>query len=155
MTSLDRCDVSQRQIEIARSVFPEPDRFVACDASELPYEARRFDIAVLEGSLQHMREHNRALNEAVRVAKSYVIIHRVTVVHEKPTLFYRRSIGNTTIPEIHLNEAQLISEARKNGLSVQAVETIKMRHIAKGVFVFFKSYLCAKAVGSRQAGSEV
>tara|TARA_R110002096_G_scaffold15071_6_gene53165 strand:- start:1437 stop:2177 length:741 start_codon:yes stop_codon:yes gene_type:complete len=48
--------------------------FSVCSAYELPFDDQEFDIAYLRGVLHHMEEPERAIGEALRVAKCFIAV---------------------------------------------------------------------------------
>lgn len=137
------CDISKEFIEVAKRRFNEhPEKFSVQDATNLSYEDNSFDVVMIEGVLQYIKDYKKCIKEAVRIAKDYIIFHRVTVVHEISTCYYRRKICGRIIPEIHFNESELVNDISCLGLIVLNIYTNKVSHVSGGVMKYVKSYLC-------------
>jgi len=140
------CDISSEFIKIARAEYCDdhPERFTIEDATKLSYGDNYFDIAMLGGVLQYVQNYEGCLKEAIRVSKKYVILHRVTVIHESPTRYYKREVYGKVIPEIHFNEQELTELLSSLNLSILRILNSKVFHAADGIMTYIKSYLCRK-----------
>jgi hypothetical protein len=69
------CDYSRTFQRLAISIYPDID-FDIADAASLPYHDDSFDIVLHSAVIMHMHLYAQAIQEAVRVAKRYIIFHR-------------------------------------------------------------------------------
>ncbi len=76
------CDYNKSSIQIAKGCYPELDFHVE-DATKLSYGDKSFDVAFLSGVIEHIPEYEMAISELCRVAKDYIILHRINLVKEE------------------------------------------------------------------------
>lgn len=69
------CDYSSAMIESARTHHPGVT-FSVEDLTALTKADDSFDVVLLAGVLEHIPEYGRAIEEAGRVARDYLIVHR-------------------------------------------------------------------------------
>lgn len=73
--SVHGIDLAEEAVKIAREkAGNRPATFGVQDMETLPYDADQFDIAQLRGVLHHMDHPEAALREALRVARTVVVI---------------------------------------------------------------------------------
>ena len=70
---LEGVDVSEEIIEKARSLYPHLN-LKAASAHSLPYSEKKFDVICMCEVLEHLEDYEKAIHEAKRVARKYVII---------------------------------------------------------------------------------
>jgi SAM-dependent methyltransferase len=131
-------DYSSSFIKFAKQKFPEV-KFTVNDATNLKYKDKSFDIVISGCCLLHIIDFKKAIKEAARVAKKYVIFHRTPVFGFRPTTFFTKTAYNAEMLEIVFNEDELIDIFRKNNLSV-----VKIKTISGGENTIIKNYLCKK-----------
>jgi len=138
------CDYSPEFIKVAKAEHPGI-QFKVSDATKLNYKNNQFDIVVSGCCLLHIIDYREAVNEAVRVAKKYVIFHRTPVIHTRKTTFTKKNAYGVEMLEIIFNEGELTDVFAQNNLAVIAAYTHDRLDIAGiGEPVFMKSYLCFK-----------
>ena len=115
-------DYSDAMIESARAHYPGL-RFSVQDLTALTEADRSFDVVLLSGVLEHIPDYPRAIAEAARVARRYLIVHRC------PTTTLRvhdRRIGtqyNIRTPRTYFSLSLLRSEVAAVGFElVKAIE---------------------------------
>lgn len=109
------CDYSKFYKDFAESKFPGI-RFFVADALQLPFAPGSHDIVLHSACLMHCPPYERAIYEAARAAKRYVIFHRTPIVEDSATVFYMKSAYGINCIEVHFNENELIGLFNKYGL---------------------------------------
>src|SRR5262245_416814 len=78
-------DFSTYYKDLAGQLFPGI-KFEIGSALELPFPANSFDVVLHGACIMHLRRYERAIAEAVRVAKHWVIFHRTPIyLDDTPT----------------------------------------------------------------------
>lgn len=111
-------DFSPTFVELAKQVFPGI-QFKLGDARALPFPDETFDVTLSGACLMHVREYPKAIREAVRVSRRFVIFHR-TPVHREPTRFYRKDAYGVTCLEVLFNESELLALFHNQNLNLIA-----------------------------------
>ena len=138
------CDYSAAFIKMARELYG-PGVFDVEDATRLSYPSGAFDILISGCCLLHIPEYDRAISEAVRVAKTFVVFHRTPVLHLSGPAFYTKTAYGEQVLEIHFNEQQLVRMFHQNGLQVIDVNThVSTAEHGRTEPLFYKTYLCRK-----------
>lgn len=140
-------DICSDLINIAKSYFGDNGFYVA-DSRKLSFSSQSFDIVVLEGVLQHVKDFCTILQEGIRLTKKNLVIHRVTVTEEAPTTCFLRQISGQGIPEIHFNERELVNLLRQNNMHITWMGTYKTKWLdsPRGpLCTHFKTYNCERA----------
>lgn len=138
------CDYSPTFIKLAKKTYPKI-KFKATDACKLDYKNKQFDIVISGCCILHIIDYKKAIAEAARVAKNFVIFHRTPVIHLNKTVFTKKIGYNIEMIEILFNEKELKDLFYKNDLIVQNINSYANFSI-KGLSepVYMKSYLCKK-----------
>src|SRR5438552_8192075 len=105
--SYQGCDFSPAFIRLARQMYPSVP-FDVEDATRLSYGSDSFDIVVSGCCLLHISEYEKAIAEAARVSREFVVFHRTPVLHLTGPLFYTKSAYGIEMLEIHFHEQQLV-----------------------------------------------
>ena len=108
------CDYSPAMIESARAHNPGVP-FSVEDLTALTKPDRSFDVVLLAGVLEHIPEYQKAIAEAGRVARSYLIVHRSPMLSGPDHI---RTIGtqyNIKTPRTFFSLARLESEIAQVG----------------------------------------
>ena len=142
--SYQGCDYSPEFIKIAREKYPGVD-FKVDDATDLHYQSNSFDIVVSGCCILHIIDYQKAIKEAARVAKKFVVFHRTPIIHIRPTTYTKKIGYGVEMIEIIFNEEELVNLFRKNNLIIESVNTHAQFNIPN-LFepVFMKNYLCQK-----------
>jgi len=138
------CDYSQAFIELARQRYPAL-AFDVQDATKLRYGDAAFDIVVSGGCLLHIPEYERAIAEAARVSRRWVVFHRTPVLHmHGPITYTKKAYGVDTI-EIHFNEQALLRLFSAQGMRVVDINTHSIGwEQANADALAMKTYLCER-----------
>lgn len=138
------CDYSASFIELARSYYPDVD-FYVCDARALPFKDSSFNIVISGCCILHIREYERAIQEAVRVSSRYVIFHRTPILTNNATTFYTKHAYGVEMLEIHFNEKELCNIFHKNNITVTKTVVLDAQFDSKGREISGnKLYFCIK-----------
>lgn len=117
------CDYSDHFIAFAKEKYPL-QTFKVSDATDLAYPGSSFDIVISGCCLLHIENYEKAIQEAARVSKKYVIFHRTPIIFNKKTFVYIKKAYGIDTFEIHFNENDFINLIIKNDMSVIATYTI-------------------------------
>jgi len=142
------CDYSVPFIDLARRRHPGI-AFEVQDATGLRYADARFDIVVSGGCILHIPDYERAIAEAARVARRWVIFHRTPVLSTSgPITYTKKAYGVDTI-EIHFNEQALVRLFSRHAMRVVDVNTHSVGwEAAISDVLAMKTYLCEKVTVS-------
>jgi SAM-dependent methyltransferase len=110
-------DVSPAMIDLARQTQPGIDFHVA-DACSLPFESGRFDVVFNGVSLMHIPEWRKAVAEARRVSRRFVVLHTVPLLRHRATTWMTKNAYGRPCVEIIFNEAELLGVLAAAGLRV-------------------------------------
>lgn len=138
------CDYSEAFIKVAKDKYPEVS-FKVCDAVGLDYESGKFDIALSGSCIQHIVGYEKAIKEAARVARKFVIFSRTPTITIAETTFVTKHAYGQEMLEVIFNETELINLFFENRLAVVSTKVLSsfwVHGIKEPVFV--KSYLCQK-----------
>ncbi len=139
------CDYSDAFIHMAKAEYPAID-FAVADATALCYQDRSFDIVVSGCCLLHIPEYVKAVENAVRVARDYVIFHRTPIVWGQPEQWYRKQAYGVETIEIHFNEPEFLALLDRNGLDLIATHTLseECSDAAQNLGSACRTYVCRK-----------
>jgi len=138
------CDYSAAFIDLARRLYPGIP-FEVEDATGLRYADRSFDIVVSGGCILHIPEYERAIAEAARVSRRWVVFHRTPVLHmHGPITYTKKAYGVDTI-EVHFNEQALLRLFSAHAMRVVDINTHSIGwEQASADALAMKTYLCEK-----------
>lgn len=134
------CDYSTAFIELARQSYPGL-RFDVGDATALRYPDAAFDVVISGCCLLHIPEYEKAIEEAARVARRYVVFHRTPVVMGEPTKYFRKQAYGVETVEIHFNEDELLSIFYRHGLVLIETHTLNEERGNAN-----RTYVCRKVI---------
>lgn len=110
--------------DLAAQLFPDIE-FKIGSATELPFENDSFDIVLSGAVLMHLQNYQKAIQEAARVSRRYVVFHRTPVyMDETPTEFFVKTAYGTPCIEAHFNEIQLLQLFERNGLRLRGTKNV-------------------------------
>lgn len=142
--SYQGCDFSPAFIRIARQIYPSI-RFDVEDATRLSYDANSFDIVVSGCCLLHIPEYEKAIAEAARVSREFVVFHRTPVLHMTGPTFFTKSAYGVEMLEIHFHEQQLVRMFATHRLHVVDVNSqLSLPERGQAEPMIYKTYLCQK-----------
>lgn len=108
-------DVAPNQIDKAREMFPSAC-FIEASAEELPFADGDFDLVDLAAVIQHLPDYRKAIQEAVRVSKRYVLLHRLELTTGETREWLNPAYG-VELPTRELNADELLAFCQECGLS--------------------------------------
>ena len=68
-------DVSRSMIALAQK--NHKGSFMVCDAANIPFNAKSHDVVMLSGVIGHVPDFDAVIDQGVRLARKFVILHRV------------------------------------------------------------------------------
>lgn len=138
------CDYSPAFIHQASQYYPAI-QFNVENAVSLSYPGDSFDIVVSGGCILHISDFGKAISEAARVARKYVVFHRTPVLHRNGPIYYRKKAYGVETLEIHFNEQKLVKLFARHGLAVVDVNTHALSWDSKlEDALAMKAYLCRR-----------
>jgi len=124
------CDVDPLAIEAARQLCDGQAQFHLCSGDDLAFDDGSFDIVMFESSLAYIQYYGSAISEACRVSRKKVISFHIPVFLREKTAVFRRTVLNTRIiPEICINEEEMLKIFWSRGYSLAAVSTSTVRYV--------------------------
>jgi len=119
--------------------------FIAGNATELPLRDGACDVLISGCVILHVAEFGKAIAEAARAARGWVIFHR-TPVKDGPTIYYTKDAYGVRCMEIVFGEEELLAAFDGAGLTV--VEKFDMGGAPlpadKTATYVTRTYLCRK-----------
>jgi SAM-dependent methyltransferase len=138
------CDFSPAFIRLARQMYPSI-QFAVEDATRLSYSPGSFDIVVSGCCLLHIAEYEKAIAEAARVSREFVVFHRTPVLHMAGPAFYTKNAYAVEMFEIHFHEQQLVRMFVKHKLHVVDINShLSLPENRQSEPLIYKTYLCQK-----------
>ena len=118
-------DYSEPMIKMAREFYPNAEFHVA-DGANLPFANKEIEIVISGCILLHVPNYVDHIKETVRVANSWVIVHRLPVRKNNPTKFQKKMAYQVETVELIFNEGEIIAEFAKHGAKlIQQIELEK------------------------------
>lgn len=133
------CDFSPEFVWLALQLHPDlvlrtPDVpvdysgcdywFIRADARALPYEADHFDVVLSSAVIMHILDYEKAIAEAARVARRFVIFNRTPITMGAEPKFYEKEAYGVKTLEIHFNLTGLLQLFAANNLALRHSEPI-------------------------------
>lgn len=106
-------DYSSTFVSLAKRQYLRP--FLVGDAQQLPFMGSSFDVVLSGSVLLHVLDWKRALEESVRVANRWVILHRTPMTGSRTRLMKKTAYG-VEMGEWHFNERELLDTCKLHGL---------------------------------------
>lgn len=123
------CDYSSAFIDLARRTYPALP-FKVEDATAMAYMDDEFDVVISGCCLLHIPDYERAVAEAARVARHYVVFHRTPVIDGEVDKYFRKLAYGVETIEIHFGELAFLRLLASHGLSL--VETMTVSESSAG-----------------------
>ncbi len=111
-------DYSAAMVKSAQQRYPQ-EQFRQGDATKLSDADNSFDIVFDGVSLMHILEYRRAITEAARVAKAFVILHSVPVFDDHETVYFSKYAYGEPVVEMVFGRRELEDLLSKAGLKVR------------------------------------
>ena len=142
--SYQGCDFSAAFIHLARQMYPSI-QFDVEDATRLSYGPDSFDIVVSGCCLLHISEYEKAVAEAARVSREFVVFHRTPVLHMTGPAFFTKNAYGVEMLEIHFHEQQLVRLFVTHKLHVVDINShLSLPESRQSDPLVYKTYLCQK-----------
>jgi hypothetical protein len=91
-------------------------------SSQLDFSDKCFDVVLNGASLMHTIEYEKAIREAARVAKYFVIFHTVTIADVPDNMFFQKNGYGSPVVEVCFSEAKLAALLKQNNLQPVLLE---------------------------------
>lgn len=117
------CDYSEAMISCARQHYSNTD-FSVADITDLPFDSNTFDVVVASGVLEHVPDHEQAVQEICRVASRYVIVHRLPVMHANRHVHTLGSQYSILTPRTRFAEQIILTNFANIGFRVKFYRTL-------------------------------
>lgn len=134
-------DYSEHFKTVAQKIYPGI-KFDVGDAASLPYASETFDIVLHGACLMHVRDYAKAISEAARVARKYVIFHRTPIEEKRGTVAYAKEAYGLPCMEYHFSPKELMELFARNGLGVTTSIDLFLTEDGYG----HRSYVCEKGL---------
>jgi ubiquinone/menaquinone biosynthesis C-methylase UbiE len=121
-------DLSGRALELARRKFPE-STWRCCDARQLPFADRAFDVIAYSSVLHHIPDFPVALREGLRVLRpgGHVFAFDPNVLHPAMALFRHPKSPLYTMQGVSPNEAPLLPRRLRSAFANAGLVQIRQR----------------------------
>lgn len=106
MNYYEGSDYSAAMITEAKKYYPD-QIFNVQDATKLTYQDNSFDIVMLAGVIEHIPAFEKALMEAARVARHYVVIHRCPLINGQDNVYTLGAQYNIQTPRTFFSQDAL------------------------------------------------
>lgn len=116
-------DYSTPMLRTARDWYPDTP-FAVSDGAALPFANGSFDVAVSSCVLLHVQDWRRHVPETVRIAKSFVVLHRTPVYRTRPTAAFRKLAYGVPTFELVFNEREILDAFATVGATLHAELTL-------------------------------
>lgn len=116
-------DYSSAFREFALTKFPDLEYDIQ-DATELGYQDNSFEIFLHGCCLIHIRDWRKAIQEAARVSKRYVIFHRTPILSKSSTLYFLKEAYGVPCFDIWFGADEFYGAVRDAGLEFRWEETV-------------------------------
>lgn len=141
--SYTACDYSEAFKEFSQTKYPELTYDVQ-DATKLTYQDGEFDFVFHGCCLIHIKDWQKAIAEAARVSKHYVLFHRTPLVKEPENQYWLKEAYGVPCFDIWFSQDKFEKELMKNGLRIVYEETVFVTNQSDGYGHF--SILCEKTL---------
>jgi hypothetical protein len=93
----------------------------------------------------HICEYEKAIAEAARVSREFVVFHRTPVLHMAGPAFYTKNAYGIKMLEIHFHEQQLVRMFVTQNLHVVDINShLSLPESKPSDPLIYKTYLCRK-----------
>ena len=99
-------------------------RYVLADATKLPHDDQSIDIVVVGGCLLHVPSWKKALREAYRVSKKWVMVTRVPVTERRSTTLYKKLAYDVPCLEWLFSKKDFYEATKEAGLYLEDVRFV-------------------------------
>lgn len=111
-------DYSAAMIAEARRRYPDRT-FLVENACQMSLADRGFDCVMLSGAIEHIPEYAKAISEICRVARRYVVLHRVPMILAKKARLTLSTQYQVETPRIFLPHGEIVARMAENGFMLR------------------------------------
>lgn len=116
-------DYSAAFREFALTKYPHLE-YDLQDATALEYQDNSFEILLHGCCLIHIRDWRKAIMEAARVSKRYVLFHRTPILDVSPTRYFLKEAYGVPCFDIWFGASEFFEAVRDAGLVFRWEETV-------------------------------
>jgi SAM-dependent methyltransferase len=123
-------DYSEAMIAEARRRYPDRT-FRVENACRLSLADRSFDCVLLSGAIEHIPDYDRAIAEICRVARRWVLLHRVPMILARKARMTLSTQYQVETPRIFLPHGEIVARMAAGGFVLRderAVYRSGLRH---------------------------
>lgn len=110
-------DYSEPMVAAAQEAYPS-DQFSVSDATAMVHRDASFDLVLASGVLEHIPRYRDACREFARVARSYVLLHRLVITGEKEVKYTKNGQYNIVTPRLYFPESLIIEIFEQEGFAL-------------------------------------
>lgn len=140
-------DYAEPLIALARQYYGSRGaRFEVANATALPFSDDAFDVVFSSGSLIHIPDYQKAIEEQARVARGWVVFTRTPCINQSATVKAQQSAYGTRYLDLCFNESELKELFRAAGLQITQEIDLRERLSVEGLRepVELKCFVCRK-----------
>jgi SAM-dependent methyltransferase len=108
-------DVSDKMVAYASRKWGYGGIFTTANSEKLPFVDNFFQVSCISGLIQHLADYRKSIQEAYRVSKQYVLLHRVEATIGPTVEFVRRSY-DSDVPTRRVNHGDLYRFCEELGM---------------------------------------
>ncbi len=155
------CDFSERMLELAREANPGVEfthgrlPVDGDDDARLPYEDNTFEVVFCTNVLEHLFETRPAVEELLRVASDWVVVHQRAMVEGPPTNYREKRGPHGQIVRIECSEDVYAEMHATGGLyAAHTMEEFEVENGELGRRVVGEVYFVLDARGTSAEANE-
>ena len=115
-------DYSESFIKMAKDFYPN-QKFICSNSDNIPLNDNSVPIVISAGLLSHTVNYEEQIRESVRIAKNYIVFHRLPLCKNKQTHYNKKQIYGYDMLEIRYNENEILDIFNYNDLKlVKSIE---------------------------------
>ena len=111
-------DYSTAMIAEARRRYPDR-AFLVENSCEMSLADDAFDCVMLSGAIEHIPEYGKAITEICRVARRWVILHRVPMILARKARMTLSTQYQVETPRIFLPHGEIVARMAENGFALR------------------------------------
>jgi ubiquinone/menaquinone biosynthesis C-methylase UbiE len=114
-------DYNEASVNVAKQLYPDTEFYVE-DLTDLGFEDRCFNVAMVAGVLEHITDQEKAFDEFCRIANDYVICHRMKFItgQEYFTKGSQYKVHKVPVVRYYYNREKFIQRLADRGFEMVA-----------------------------------